>query len=825
MLHLSNPLNCYIQNHKKLFFFPFALLLLLNVCHLTVNCAENSADPHLDYDGYGEGDLRPDVSQFLNSPEQDLSANQSNSTDSIEESERQMLLSLLEKDMMAEQEESEQQQQQELEHEDYAASTDHQLIGQVCMTVEPYRSVLLDELQQQDTRYKRDVHTDSKGNFSIEKNAFFECSPLSDKEAEVYGLEDKFLGVWTMRRCPDQLEFDALQQKCVEVREDQPYDCTAKEDTQSNGVGVIRRKPSKKSSRRYHWQHVGGCYAPCQDPGSLEPAMAGGNCTWLGARLQEDFNSPEYFLQCASIHAGQPCGQWIRQICPPNTVFNPTAQLCVQQSGGNGYVTTGKDRQMAPQKLLPPPPLTDPIPNYSPLLLYLCLNYYPLQPSPLSSLQQLCARLTMWLCPGRASCHEGTCCSRLGIELNIKIPLILDNQAPLCYESNVYPVSMCTDGCSKGYFCQPGVGCCPVTYTAAPAIVSAASVSASLESPNSHQTQQYVPSMLVCPAVSALARRVRPIGNCVYTPGTGNGCPTGYYCMARLRGCCPRYSSAIANHRMLYSSSSASSSASQPFDSSEVRISSSPLLCPNGSPYGPPCSQSTSKCATGYGCFRGFCCPANCPASLTPVGFCAPSPNVMTLAYYPSRYQLPSTCTSQSSCHSGVCCQPALPSLPVCSNGQLAKTHCALDGPKTCSTGFECSNGGCCPIPYCPSGIQAIGRCLGAGSCLSMPGAKCLDGLCCPPFLCADGFSPAVGVCTTGTANNCAVGNECWHGRCCPLPKCPGGFSALGRCVATIQLHPVVMQSPPAPSVIPATMACAVQLCHLHLQFCVQPAI
>ncbi|KAI1723086.1 putative chitin binding Peritrophin-A domain protein [Ditylenchus destructor] len=727
---------------------------------------------------------------------------------------------------------------------DYSPNTD--LIGRVCMTVEPYRSVL-NELSsvENEEKYSPDNKKTEKPHFSTERNAFLECSPLSDTESADYGLDEKHLGIWTLRRCPEALEFDALKQKCVHTRDVKPDNCyisakddqehlepitkiqmdsanggeefTSSEDLSSAFENVDTQKVKQnKRYRAMQWAGVtaGGCYAPCLDPTAIELPRPEGKCTWLGAPLQQDALSADYFLQCASVHAGQPCGRWARIQCPHGTVFNPAAQLCVRQQGSvqaaPSTVTLPRSplgaqmmpARVLPPQLLPPPPaippppmpiLPEPVPFPPPAITGVC---------PTNSVAiSLCGTKVIVdsnvpTCPGRAYCHQGTCCSPVGLDIKVTLPLMIQNQAPVCYGSGILPASPCSFGCLQGYSCQPYIGCCPIaTIDRAPAVLS---------SIMSHQVPQFVPSMLVCPAPAGHVR-VRPAGGCMYSPGAGSpGCPRGFYCSARLRGCCPRY----AGRAILYSSSAPISAS---VESREV------LVCPDGSPLGASC---VGGCSEGLICFRdAHCCPAACPTSLVPAGFCAGSypafaypaapsvlGTVMSVAYYPAQITpLVAACPAPATCLSGVCCRPVVEpavkvtaSLPICLNGHLAKVACMADNP-TCGTGYECWSGGCCPIPYCPSGVQALGRCSSAGTCLKHPGVTCLDGLCCPTVMCGSGI-PSVGVCTTGVYNNCPAGNECQNGRCCPLPLCPNSnVAALGRCSLSPPLTVGLVASPTCP--------------------------
>lgn len=41
-------------------------------------------------------------------------------------------------------------------------------------------------------------------------------SPFSQKEKEVFGIQNSIMGIWDIGQCPKGLHFDAIQQKCTE---------------------------------------------------------------------------------------------------------------------------------------------------------------------------------------------------------------------------------------------------------------------------------------------------------------------------------------------------------------------------------------------------------------------------------------------------------------------------------------------------------------------------------------------------------------------------------------------------------------------------------
>ncbi|CEF63148.1 Chitin binding domain and EB domain and Cysteine-rich repeat-containing protein [Strongyloides ratti] len=228
-------------------------------------------------------------------------------------------------------------------------------------------------------------------------------------------------------------------------------------------------------------------------------------------------------------------------------------------------------------------------------------------------------------------------------------------------------------------------------------------------------------SVKVCPGSSIV-----PIGTCT----NGNGCPSGTVCNEKVNGCCPQLE-----------------------DKKFTVI----MLCPNGKPAVGPCN-SNNLCSQGQSCFKGACCQlSTCPIGQQPQGFCNSG-----------------SCNNGGTCHQSTCCQSVeVIKLPICSNGQASTVPCTMSN--QCGPGFECSNGGCCPVPFCPNGIQAISRC--NGPCGT--GLTCLEGLCCPLPKCPSG-ELANTMCTQN--RDCGIGSDCVNNGCCPMPQCPSGNFASCRC-------------------------------------------
>ncbi|KAE9414231.1 hypothetical protein Angca_007711, partial [Angiostrongylus cantonensis] len=253
-----------------------------------------------------------------------------------------------------------------------------------------------------------------------------------------------------------------------------------------------------------------------------------------------------------------------------------------------------------------------------------------------------------------------------------------------------------------------------------------------------------------------------PLGPC-------GSCPVGASCNTAINACCPVVS--------------------QPSTDFVYNVY---QLCPNGAPAQQPCSAG---CPPNNGCYQGVCCPMICPVGQTALGFCTTDGCASGSCYLPG----------------GCCCQEIV-KLPVCANGQQSQRKCLVN--LECGPRMECSNGGCCPMPFCPTGIQAQMRCA-IHNMVCPTGYVCLEGLCCPLPRCPNGII-SLGVCTTsldcgrmgvecangaccplptcsnnivsiqrcalGCANCCPIGHSCMNGGCCPLPLCPAGGLALSLC-------------------------------------------
>ncbi|RCN46744.1 hypothetical protein ANCCAN_07186 [Ancylostoma caninum] len=154
---------------------------------------------------------------------------------------------------------------------------------------------------------------------------FYECAPLAQEEVIEYNLTDKYLGVWNLRDCPENFDFDVGRQKCLERK------------TMRRQQAACAQNPAST-----------GCQAPCS--GAVSSPIVGSPCDWKEAGLHPDPKSNAYFVQCSPQSSGDPngrvpptcrasCGEWTRMPCAPNTIFSKSSSICVSmtvQSGACG---------------------------------------------------------------------------------------------------------------------------------------------------------------------------------------------------------------------------------------------------------------------------------------------------------------------------------------------------------------------------------------------------------------------------------------------------------------------------------------------------------
>ncbi|EPB76739.1 EB module [Ancylostoma ceylanicum] len=108
---------------------------------------------------------------------------------------------------------------------------------------------------------------------------FYECAPLAQEEVIEYNLTDKYLGVWNLRDCPENFDFDVARQKCLERK------------TMRRQQAACAQNPAST-----------GCQAPCS--GAVSSPIIGSPCDWKETGLHPDPKSNAYFVQCSPQSSG-----------------------------------------------------------------------------------------------------------------------------------------------------------------------------------------------------------------------------------------------------------------------------------------------------------------------------------------------------------------------------------------------------------------------------------------------------------------------------------------------------------------------------------------
>ncbi|KAK6766458.1 hypothetical protein RB195_026016 [Necator americanus] len=320
---------------------------------------------------------------------------------------------------------------------------------------------------------------------------FYECAPLAREEVVEYNLTDKYLGVWNLRDCPENFDFDVSRQKCIERK------------TMRRQQAACAKNPAST-----------GCQAPCS--GAVSIPTIGSPCDWKEAALHPDPKSNAYFVQCSPQSAGIPCGEWTRMACAPNTVFSKPSSICVSMSVQSsacgsqrepvcncaktagatqcpGTSTCNKNvccqqkdvidnfiqhqAPLCPGSYVPPlGPCTEPCPQYS-----ACVQGLGCCPVPVNQPKEA---IQITLCPGSfspplgscGSCPTGTSCSPA---INACCPFATKSPPDLTFnvpspKAEHLPdgspaLQSCSRGCPDGYSCYQGSCCpmsCPVGQTA-----------------------------------------------------------------------------------------------------------------------------------------------------------------------------------------------------------------------------------------------------------------------------------------------------------------------------------------------------------------------
>lgn len=141
-------------------------------------------------------------------------------------------------------------------------------VGRMCMTVEHFRPV------------------------SSDNSSFYECATLTEEERKEYGIEGKYLGLWTKRSCSNDSLFETAKQKCVEKKRFHRQQSLCADNPGSLGCGYVC--PGEAFSSFHLRNHLASI---TDDP------RVGTPCTWQQSRLYNDLSNDGGFLQCVATSA------------------------------------------------------------------------------------------------------------------------------------------------------------------------------------------------------------------------------------------------------------------------------------------------------------------------------------------------------------------------------------------------------------------------------------------------------------------------------------------------------------------------------------------
>ncbi|ETN69056.1 EB module [Necator americanus] len=519
------------------------------------------------------------------------------------------------------------------------------LSGRMCMTVELYRT-------------------------ADNSSQFYECAPLAREEVVEYNLTDKYLGVWNLRDCPENFDFDVSRQKCIERK------------TMRRQQAACAKNPAST-----------GCQAPCSGAASI-PTI-GSPCDWKEAALHPDPKSNAYFVQCSPQSAGTPCGEWTRMACAPNTVFSKPSSICVSmsvQSSACGSqrepvcncaktagatqcpgTSTCNKNVCCQQKDV----IDNFIQHQAPYSA--CVQGLGCCPVPVNQPKEA---IQITLCPGSfspplgscGSCPTGTSCSPA---INACCPFATKSPPDLTFNvvqlcPNGSPaLQSCSRGCPDGYSCYQG-SCCPMSCPVGQTALGFCSSGAC-----SGGGSCYTPGGCCCQETVKL-------------PVCANGM-WATYGMLEWR----MLSDAILSHR----GTSPNALWKQQYDlrfgtfmSGRALLSFTSLSKRNNLIR---CSNGCANCCPfGHSCVNGGCCPLpQCPAGGLALTMCGTR-----------------SCSVGNECVGGGCCP-----LPRCPSGLQATQRCQRG--IGCPRGHQCENGVCCAMPTCSAGLIAASVCGMGNSC------------------------------------------------------------------------------------------------------------
>uniref|UniRef100_A0AC35TJJ1 Chitin-binding type-2 domain-containing protein n=1 Tax=Rhabditophanes sp. KR3021 TaxID=114890 RepID=A0AC35TJJ1_9BILA len=554
-------------------------------------------------------------------------------------------------------------------------------------------------------------------------STYYECAPLSSNEMSQFSVKEKYLGIWTIRHCPTNMEFDESQQKCIEKRK-------------------LHRQPSQAAEPN--------CAASNANP------IVGNQCNWLTASLQNDPSSRTHFLQCSITSPGEVCGEWIRMPCASNTVFEFNQQICVAEdiNSNNQCGNSNNGSPICPcSKSVTT--TTSTCPGIS-----ICISSVCCQKSQADPTTELSYQAPMCIgtgvapigaceanaCPNNYNCQDGIgCCPNFDTGSNV-----LSVSVKVCPGTSIVPVGSCSNGrtCPVGTLCNDQVkSCCPDMTL------------------NNNNNNKYV-AVILCPNGKS------PVGAC-----NNGGCGNNQQCFKG--SCCEQAGCPLNQVPQGFCNNGGCQGGATCFQSTCCQPMGEVIklpICPNGQSSTVMCAAGMNSCGPGFYCSNGGCCPlgfcpngiaalSNCPCldgSMCLEGLCCP------LSRCPAGELSSAFCSQNRDCGAGYTCENMnCCAMPQCPTGNFASQRCGRN--TACPVGHTCFQGGCCVLPLCSSGIQSVSLCTASFQCGS--GLECSgEGGCCSLPRCPSGVS-ATARCQMGA---CANQNEMCTpaGVCCPIPLC-----------------------------------------------------
>ncbi|KAI6243974.1 hypothetical protein M3Y99_00065000 [Aphelenchoides fujianensis] len=483
-------------------------------------------------------------------------------------------------------------------------------------------------------------------------SGFFECSTLAEEERKEYGIDGKYLGLWT---------------KAV-VSEGSRLRC---------GQTAL---PGEEEAPQTAGRLFGQSGLRLDATPIIEDPRIGIPCTWQQSRLYNDPSNNSGFLQCIATSTSDPCGEWSRVECPAATTFELTIQICAplfiqQKPVADVLGACSASNEVAVCRC---GAISQGCPGISTCRICAGSGSYPVSSCSVP-------------CPPQYNCQPAVGCCPVILMPATSAPAtttaaskMILVQLTTCPGSSTPPIGSC-GSCPSGYSCAPLLGaCCPAPAPPPPP-------------PPTTAAPAPQPVILLCPTGTPASQP------CTTTPS----CPTGNVCYQG--GCCPCQCPPQAVPVTYCPQMTPPAAAAPSCQCSTGQECSNGGCCPI--PFCPSGVQAAGHCASNGGtacqvgmiCLEGLCCPLpQCTNGQPAASFCTTS-----AACNPG-----SECQNGGCCNIPIPLCPSgaialAPCPPSCSGSTAVEC---------CPSGYQCVNGGCCalptcpttccPLPLCPSGLE-----------------------------------------------------------------------------------------------------------------------